>query len=233
MLQRIGFFHYGSADKAAPSDSLRASLKDASAGDLRDSLIVLPEAFNIVGEYHCTTSKRGPSIARDLREISREFNIAIVAGLVDEDCGEMPGCSSAYLIDGRICKLLSHKNEDDGSHKYKPCGTDCDTPLLHRGICVAALICMDADKSDLRLQERHRAMLRGICGVDAPRAVLCVPAHMTTIESKQLAEQWSININIVVSNSGVSKPSVIRLAGNPQSICHAGSDNRVCVKDLI
>jgi len=47
MLRSIGFFHLRSTDKSRPIASLKDALSKASiSSDLRESLVVLPVAFN-------------------------------------------------------------------------------------------------------------------------------------------------------------------------------------------
>ena len=51
MLQKIVFFHFANPEISQPLASLKARLDERGKGDLKDSLVVLPEAFNLKGEY--------------------------------------------------------------------------------------------------------------------------------------------------------------------------------------
>jgi hypothetical protein len=55
VFRKIGFFNFGNPDKSRPLDSLedsiRTCLTDRGEGYLKGSLLVLPEAFNLKGEY--------------------------------------------------------------------------------------------------------------------------------------------------------------------------------------
>lgn len=99
-LARVGFFHFGSEDQSDPIGSLRASLREKSPVD---SLIVVPEAFNICNGYWMPTRRFDFSIAKILSDVSKEYGLAFVAGLIEED----ERYSSAFLIDGDLCRRLS------------------------------------------------------------------------------------------------------------------------------
>lgn len=213
MLRKLGFFHYGD-EQSDPSGSLRAAIAEASQQeDLSDCLLVVPEAFNIRNGYFTSNCYRDPSIKDALVQISLEFKVAFVAGLVEEgDSGEL-GYSAAYLIDESVCQCLSLKAVRDKSPSYKAFCGGWDKPILHRGISIAALICFDAVDYDSPRKERHNAVVEQASAFSVPHAVLCVPARMVTYGSKEVALAWPANFTVVVGNTGCSQPSVIRRAG--------------------
>jgi hypothetical protein len=55
-LTKICCLHYGNPDKSNPIGSLKEAIRhvlfDNGEHCLKDSLIVLPEAFNLAGEYN-------------------------------------------------------------------------------------------------------------------------------------------------------------------------------------
>ncbi len=50
-ITRIGVFHFGRMDKSDPIRSLRAALGNVPGNELAEVLVVIPEAFNIRGNY--------------------------------------------------------------------------------------------------------------------------------------------------------------------------------------
>src|SRR3989442_2606033 len=108
MLGRIGFFHFGKHHDR-PTEELRLAIDDA--GDLSDSLIVLPEAFNIRKAYRdqapCNIER---SVRSQLRSIAKQFHVALVVGLIVKELfGSKPPHSAAYLIDEHHSKLMCYK----------------------------------------------------------------------------------------------------------------------------
>ena len=232
MLRKVGFFHYGDEHQSDPPGSLRAALTEASQQeDLSDCLIVAPEAFNIRNVYFSSSPCRDPSIKESLVQISVEFDIALVVGLVEEGCAGEPGYNSAYLIDGGVGQLLSMKAGDDGWGSYKAYHQGgWDKPVLHRGISIGALICRDAAEFSSPPSERHKTVLEQLRAFKAPHAVLCVPARMGVYGSKIVAQAWPADLAVVVGNKGCSQPSLIRPAGqrpDGEPICCNGALNEV------
>src|SRR5579863_1032205 len=109
MLHKVGFFHFGSG-YGNPKEALESALQEAQDEDKRlpstldpsDSLIILPEAFNIGRAYRAEGQPNfDRSILERLRGVAAEFRVAFVAGLiVSEGGGPTPPNSAAYLIDG-------------------------------------------------------------------------------------------------------------------------------------
>lgn len=230
MIRKVGFFHFGCKGNSDQIGSLRASLLEASETyDLSDSLVVLPEAFNIF-DYSISNSLPDSSVDTNLRKLSLEFGVALVVGLVEAESDE--SYSSAYLIDKDVRKLLSRKVEDDRSNNYKP-SEKCDRPIRYRGVCLSALICMDAAGYNQN-NKRHASILErlGSCG-DFPK-LLCVPAHLTSRPSTNMANRWPEHLIIVLSNSYVDTdaPSVIRIGGK-QPICYCEAKNVIRIEPLI
>jgi hypothetical protein len=51
-IKKIGFFHFGSVEKNDPIRSFEVELQKEPGPQWRDSLIVLPEAFNVLKGYY-------------------------------------------------------------------------------------------------------------------------------------------------------------------------------------
>jgi len=151
------------------------------------------------------------------------LDVALVAGLIEERDSQGPGYSSAYLIDGSACDLLTRKMGDDGSGNYRCCTEDCDKPTECRGASIAALICMDADFSEN--DRRQAAVLGRMVLRETAYRILCVPAHMMTYGSREVALAWPTDVSVVVANSSPKQPSVLRFG--TEASCVRGNENMV------
>jgi hypothetical protein len=146
-LSKVGYFHFG--NRAHGSDgfkALRATLEMAGHESVRDSLIVLPEAFNLRGDYRPRTDDDEISLdllmVPKLRRLSQAFDISFVAGLI-----ESIGCrvtSSAYVVSASKCDFLATKVGDDGTGIYEWGLGINDQIVSHRGVYIASQICMDS-----------------------------------------------------------------------------------------
>jgi hypothetical protein len=57
MLKQIGYFHYGSEDRSDPVRALELAIDDfGGTSVVADSVIVLPEAFNLTDHYQASTT---------------------------------------------------------------------------------------------------------------------------------------------------------------------------------
>lgn len=153
-IQRIGFFHFG-GNHDDPKESLKGALerREKEHGDLRDSLIVIPEAFNIPGVYidlgrQLNTTDPDSRVLRFLKQESKTHRVSFVAGLIQQPSRwRRPGYSCACLIHDGNCKILSYKWMPDGSPHYRVHQARDEPEQDHRGIFVAALVCLDASQN--------------------------------------------------------------------------------------
>ena len=146
--------------------------------------------------------------------------------MIDEE----GGYSCAYLIDGDILRLLTRKVEDDGSRNYY-CSDICDSPCFHRGICIGALICMDAGDFNVRkLSNRYASFLRSFDSWFPAQTVLAIPAHFMSYASEAVAMSWTPDIAVILANSSPRQPSVIRIGEETSSFSEA--TNAICIKPL-
>lgn len=99
MLQKVGFFHFGTGHdnpKVALEGALQVALESdelpGGASRPTATLIVLPEAFNIGVPYRGEGKRDfNRSIVGELQDIAGRFHVAFVAGLiVRERCGPKP-----------------------------------------------------------------------------------------------------------------------------------------------
>ena len=215
-LSRIGFFHFGQGDKVDPVASLRKSLSSlqARSTSLGDCLLVLPEAFNVLGGYF--GDHADASIGSALKQISAETKIAFVAGLIEPSQGSTLGCNSACLVDGDCCRLISKKRQytRPGATRtlYRPCRFD--GPILHGGLRIAALVCNDADQGPDcfgSFEDRRSEFLKTTEALKtADPIVLCVPACFSTARDlTAVAKLWPEASAAVIANGHSSCSSVI------------------------
>lgn len=153
MFSRLASFHFVQ-NHADPIGALKSELEKTDASD---SLLVLPEAFNL----GCHYSEDGPyrfsrdCIIKALQRISKAKNITFVAALLDtpDPAGKAP-LSSAYVIDAEEYRLICHKELADQKEgrRYRRCPVDCDidNPISFKGAAIMAMICMDADSHSRR-----------------------------------------------------------------------------------
>lgn len=238
-LKRIGVFHFVS-DKSDPVSSLRAALNDARAkSDLSNSLIVLPEAFNLGRDYWPPEGEGFLSgIPGLLTLLAREFDTAFVAGLlVDENSDSRPPLSAAFLIDGDGCQLLAYKRGDDGSGHYRPHPNGFDQPRPYKGFCVAALVCMDCTRgsrdrrTDDATQAHHKALRAQIAKIAAKQTILCVPAQMVESNSEKVADSW-LGYHFLLANSAPPRHgSVIRVGKENPCVITEPAD-RVVIREI-
>ncbi|HUI79674.1 MAG TPA: nitrilase-related carbon-nitrogen hydrolase [Bryobacteraceae bacterium] len=205
-IKKIGFFHFPT-NHGDPVGSLREALKTRlKKEDIAQSLVVLPEGFNICKRYldvgpSCDTS---PEIVSDLQAIAYQFGIAFVAGLILPSNGQL--YNSAHLIDPNGSLLLSYKTKDDTSANYVPWAgegsPDLNNPVAYGNLLVAALICMDVQNDD-----RWNALGMRFQENTVGTSLLCIPAcsgeyfSKVAIGSRDVAVASQIPARVVVANA--------------------------------
>lgn len=177
MFLKAGFFNLGTPC-AKPLGCLEAAPKDArKSEDIRDSLIVLPEGFNCKDYRAKNTCDTGKGILDDLANISNDFSVAFVAGLITADDEAVSRrYSSPYLIVGdKHPILICQKTGDDSSGNYTPCDQDYDVenPCDQNDYSIGALIRMDANGGS-----RQRTIEPKLENSHASQKILCIPACM-------------------------------------------------------
>jgi predicted amidohydrolase len=177
MLERIGFFHFV-CDHGKPLPALIAALSEHN--EISESLVVLPEAFNIGKSYReAGPCNFNPSVLSSLCGLSRKYQVVFVAGLIVETRNEPdPPHSSAYLINGNRRRLMCHKMTPDDSkvRKYTPCTANCDVknPVQYGDACIGAVICSDVQDSC-----RLGTLARGLDESNSALKIVCIPACMS------------------------------------------------------
>jgi hypothetical protein len=189
MWSRIGFFHFAE-NYHDPLDSLGSALLEHP--DVRDILIVLPEAFNNGRSYDDQPRMRPRfSWSETVDELSRlgeASGVAFVAGLL------APPLSSSYYVDRLGGRLVRHKMCDDYVGHYVPCATGCD--FNNPFEVVGGLICNDI--------ERHAQRMTAALGNrDGVRRVVCVPACMGEqwFGTGPLTAEYWLGSYVIVANS--------------------------------
>jgi predicted amidohydrolase len=222
-IRSVGFFHFASDFDGNPIESLEEALdqvlkkeQDARPDQIdapkpfRDSLLVVPEAFNLRFGYLDRALRIIGSEIRDrLIDLSRRRGMALVVGLLDDHGGRRP-YNSAYLIDGGEAQMLSRKHNSDQSDNYATCNLpdNCyDNVIPHRGLRIAALVCMDADQYPGQ-ETRHKNILEQLDGPG--RKVLCVPSCFSR-PPQEVVAHWPDLITVVLANRGQTHPSIVRL----------------------
>src|SRR5437870_4972969 len=112
-LSYVGFFHLSATLGDHPVKLLEAALDRSGFASLyRKALLVLPEAFNIIGEYYGQNpSAPDPEVEARIAAISAQRGLCFVAGLIRYSDTRY---SEAVLIDGGERKTLTLKNLPDG-----------------------------------------------------------------------------------------------------------------------
>jgi hypothetical protein len=232
MVSAIGFFHFGTKHDD-PMGSLISAMAEARGTLLPDSLIVLPEAFNIGRLY--TQSEPLPdlpaAILKDLKAEAARYRVGFVAGLIlDLDDGIKPPFSSAYLIDRTLDEpvCMCHKKEEDGTSNYTPCPKECDirNPAECRGTSIVSLICLD-------IQDSSRVSPLLGRSVPAPQ-IVCVPAHMSSAffgdsvcGTRGQNRRWDGKYLALANSRPDGCPSFIRDPTGRTVRTHSGAQNRI------
>jgi hypothetical protein len=217
MLSKIGVFHFGQ-NHAFPIEELYCALKTKGKDVVRDSLIVLPEGFNIRSRHSSPTHPYdyNPSVLSTLRCLAKEWAVVFVAGLiVDVDKHVDPPYNVANLIDGLSQKLMCYKSEADSwsveccggrspSHSVHELPCDRNNPMWYEGLLIATFICLDAQVLEDENDERYNA-LKG----ESERAkdavkIICVPASALYRDYLGYASSWPDHF-FVMADSGHSK----------------------------
>jgi len=221
VINKVGFFHFGKQNES-PILALQGALirrRESVPG----SLIVLPEGFNIGKAYKtsgiCNTDR---SVLSRLQTLSGEFQVAFVAGLIiDEGNGVDPPYNSAYLIDDSRQIPMCRKMDKDGwqnggtrgENNYSHCVDDCDcnNPLEYEGLCIAALICIDANPQQIRAPKEFARLEKVISDLgqsDSVWKLLCIPACVANNFSGGKVGQVALDLNrhqkkiiVVMANS--------------------------------
>jgi|HubBroStandDraft_5_1064220.scaffolds.fasta_scaffold333365_1 hypothetical protein len=74
-VRNIGAFHFGDCNKLDPVRSLDEALKKIPADRLKETLLVLPEAFNVRNGYYKTPQEVVPRSIEGLQVLSTNFNV--------------------------------------------------------------------------------------------------------------------------------------------------------------
>jgi len=235
VISRVGFFQFVKG-YGHPIPELEKAI-DKSTEPVMDSLIVLPEGFNIGKRYdEPGQSNYQPNVLRELRRIALEKGVAFVAGLIVKDCvfGRNPPYSSARLIVGRRSEIICFKHNPDGtevgSHieqirNYRCCRKGlCDrhNPGECDNVTIAALICRDWF-TESGNKERHETLRTELSRSKAAYKVVCVPAHTHFQQPRDLnfdgtAETWKGCFVILANSHPSGEPSFIKVVDDDEIV---------------
>jgi hypothetical protein len=211
--KKIGLFHFGSDERRPPCVLLEKSMEDAGGlACLRESIIVLPEAFNIGVKYDQNSDPKDfdfdPGVRCRLMAIAARFECAFVAGLIVRTSESIyPPNNSAYFISGAFYCELSVKTEADqmvDSGAYTASTHVRDSPLELGNTTVSALICLDAYEapkphlSSVTNCERHEALRGNVAKIGASSNLLCIPAN-GEISGIAISRNWP-DFHLILAN---------------------------------
>ena len=140
------------------------------------------------------------SIENCLKELSHRYNVALVAGLIEKGDSGGLGYSTACLIDRGLCHVLSRKSEIDWLVDYQPYPGIYNKALPHRGVCIAALICMDASSNPVGPPKCKMEAMKRFCDRAAAiknqvpkgqRVAFCIPSRMEQTDTAGVFIVWS------------------------------------------
>lgn len=230
MLQRVGFFHFGSNHKE-PTESLQSALAQIDKDELLGSLIVLPEAFNYPADYWDEIAEPDSATMCKLERIAREFRVVFVVGLIVPDGNLLPR-SSAFLIDGnQPSKLICHKLSNDGLRRYVPFtdNSSAENPIPYEDCCIGALLCNDASYDlDPAVVERRKAVMNGMEACPSPRKILCIPA-CDTRSARDTFSTDSRGKTLILANSYPQGCGSFVMRDRAELKSDVGSVNRICL----
>ncbi len=200
VLERIGFFHFVS-DHEKPIEALTAGIETERSnhpnGDISNSLIVLPESFNMGRGYGCSPDVPeipASAICDGLHSLASSCGVAFVVGILEGRC------NTAYYIDASGRQLMCHKVGDDLTKIYDPCCSKfCDerNPLDCVNARIAALICMDATDPEADIKRRRESLLNQVRTRTSIR-IVCIPARFKNTvptEMKEFSGCWCVVAN--------------------------------------
>jgi predicted amidohydrolase len=220
-IKGVGYFRLQRGyEKALEAIDCALEKVRAKGTALEDTLIVLPEAFNIKTCYFSRDKPDiNPAICDELADRSQTHGCAFVAGLIIDDTpGVYPCHSSAYLIDGVSTQMLLARKgcKDDAevssvreanrdwAPKYTALGSFKSNSIKYRGIALGALICMDAECDGY-----CEALAKTLHSHDADYTVFCVPARM-----KSGFMNGCLDVNVFEETSPWRKQRTIQVLAN-------------------
>ena len=238
MLRRVGYFHFAQAH-CDPLGELTKAIAAVTPTELPDSLIVLPEAFNLGRDYDPNpTPKERPllneqSVLGRLHDVAVNQQLLFVVSVIEVEARR----NSAYLIGAGTPRLMCHKIMDDQSQEYERCTSNCDieNPVrLSDDTCIGALIC--ADVMDNRRQPSQEDAAQAAfdrlttlrSNLNGKRNLVCVPAYMATTGKDPAFP----DCGLILANSRADSRSFIKDNTGAKIKTSAGAQNHIQLEDI-
>jgi len=136
------------------------------------------------------------------------------------------------LVDSDIITLLTHKGSDDGKGGYTV--RSYFNPVVHRGLTIACLVCSDS-YSDARCSNAEfHGQIKETFKKAENRTVLCIPAHLTSVDPRAIIDKWCPHFCIVAfSNCTENYESLIYFSGRyHEDTGHDTKDNWISLGRL-
>lgn len=252
MIRQVGFFHFGSQDKFDPFGQLEHEMERVRRDgfDFSDSLIVLPEAFNIGRDYSeaafdDSDNTFDPGAISRLQTLSQRFeDVGFVAGLIIREAGQRLPFNSAYIVDARTSQKLCSKvlpDHREGRLYAAHPGPDFHAPCFYKQARIAALISLDSSAvpvpgTPAEAHKRHKKLLAKVSELSVGREILCVPAWTRKIKTSDIAEfDWSDwvwhGLTFALANAEATQPSILRIPGQLPALYEGGA-NKLLLGEL-
>jgi predicted amidohydrolase len=231
MFKKIEVFHFVE-NYANPIVALQTAIESTKTNEcVANSLIVVPEAFNIKTYYKASghfDHDHDPAVASGLQGLSKDFAVTFVAGLIrKEPGGPTPPYNSAYLIDEFCSILMCRKKEPDTygdpELRYTLCKKNCDpeNPTWHSGVCLASVICVDVHDHG-----RPESVIAKF--PESGPKIVCIPACMgTPFSCYSVASFWGKHYVILANSDRSGIGSFVSYDGGFLGEPEKGHENKV------
>jgi len=236
-LVRIGFFAFVQND-LNPIDSLKSALQPfaSSRYKIRDTLIVLPEAFNKAAPYHNHPEPprhNARSFLNRIADVAKRYEVAFVVGVLHDRKR-----NSAYFVTGACPpRWMCDKEYDERQGQYVPCRRNCfgENPIYgYKGTDIGALICSDAVHQGVGVSAKT-TLLRKLSRRASRRQIICVPAAMGSQSWGTLKDSWDgryvVFANSVSRNYG-GRASFITNKQHTEVKRFCGNENTLVVRSF-
>lgn len=241
LVEKIGFFHFvENFGDPIPAliDEIEKERSKHPNRDLRNSVIALPEVFNLGRPYGSGEPSDPPGlpaskILAELCEVAGLLGIGFVVGI-----GNLRGRrNSAYWVDECGPRLMCHKVGNDKTGIYEPFTRNphIRNPIFSAGTQVGALICMDATEDVPNCSRCRQELIQGLKKSAGNNKIVCIPARFRLTNPKPLGILKGVpNSWYVVANGQWNSGFGSLIADSDDKVLteEVGRSNRVAVWPL-